>query len=330
VRRYLKEFLLDPRVIDAPWPIRQFVVRCCILPFRPKASAEAYRTVWTEQGSPLVATSRAVAKQLAQRLSVPVFLAMRYGQPDIPSVLAQMQKAGVREALLIPQYPHYAMSSYETVVARVAECARVHAPEIRWDVQPPFPDRPDYIAALAQVAGTYLAKEEWDHLLFSFHGLPERHIRQGDVTGQHCLVREDCCEVRHPSQGVCYRHQTRQTARAVAAALGLPPERWSIAYQSRLGREPWLAPYTDFELERLARAGVRRLRVICPAFVADCLETLEEIAVRGRETFLHAGGISFEMIPCLNEHPAWIQVLEGMISEWVAARLRLSKARPSH
>jgi protoporphyrin/coproporphyrin ferrochelatase len=309
VRRYLREFLMDKRVLDAPWPVRFFVVHALILPSRPRQSAEAYHAVWTPEGAPLITTSRRAQALLQQRINVPVELAMRYQNPSVPHALRQLAQRGVRELLLIPLFPHYAMSSYETAVEHVRNSLRHLAPHIQLTVQAPFYNSPSYVAALAATAQPFL-QQPYDHLLFSYHGIPERHLRKSDPTHAHCLASPNCCEPPHPAHSTCYRAQCLATTRAFVRLT--PVHSHSVAFQSRLGREPWLTPYTDQELVRLARNGVRRLLVICPAFVADCLETLEEIGIRGRETFLQAGGTEFHLIPCLNDHPAWIKTLEAM------------------
>ena len=318
VRRYLREFLMDGRVLDAPWPIRFAVVNFAILPLRPRQSAHAYQSIWTAEGSPLVVTSRHVQLQLQQRVAVPVELAMRYQNPSIEHAIQRLAAKGARELLLIPLFPHYAMSSYETAVERVKEVVRRKALPLRITVQPPYYDHPDYIAALVASAQPYLSKP-YDHLLFSFHGIPERHLRKSDPTGRHCLMTGQCCEVPSPAHNTCYRAQCFKTMKAFVARTGLPADKYSIAFQSRLGRDPWLKPYTDFELPRLAQQGKKKMLVICPAFVSDCLETLEEIGIRGRETFLEAGGEDLRLIPCMNEHPEWLKALEKMIDGFVLA-----------
>jgi ferrochelatase len=208
------------------------------------------------------------------------------------------------------------MSSYETAVERVKAVLARRAPRMLLEVQPPFYALPDYIAALIASAEEYLRKD-YDHLLFSFHGVPERQIRKSDPTGRHCLTVPDCCEAANPAHATCYRAQCFKTAAAFVANAGVPEGKHSISFQSRLGRDPWLKPYTDFELPRLAREGKQRLLVMCPAFVSDCLETIEEIGIRGRETFLAAGGKEFTRIPCLNEHPLWLEALEGMATRFL-------------
>lgn len=314
VRRYLNEFLMDGRVIDTLWPLRRFVVGM-ILINRPKESAHAYQSIWTKEGSPLVVTSRNAQALLQKRVKVPVELAMRYQNPSVPDVVRRLAAQGITELLMIPLFPHYAMSSYETAVVWVQENIAKFAPGMKLKVQKPYYDAPDYITALAAVSAPAL-KTDYDHLLFSFHGIPERHLRKSDPTKQHCLTFDRCCEVKSPAHDFCYRHQCFQTAKSLAGWCGVPADKWSVSFQSRLGRDPWLKPYTDFELERLPRAGVKKLVVISPAFVADCLETIEEIGMRGKETFLQAGGEEYTLIPCLNEHPAWITALENMVKEF--------------
>jgi ferrochelatase len=310
VRRYLNEFLMDGRVIDTPWPLRRFIVGM-ILINRPKESAHAYEKIWTPEGSPLVVISRHVREKLQERVSLPVELAMRYQNPSIERAIRSLAVQKVDETQLIPLFPHYAMSSYETAVVRVKEVAAKLAPQMRIAVQPPYFDAPDYIAALVASAKDFL-ETGYDHLLFSFHGLPERHLKKSDKTGKHCLTAPNCCEIASQAHATCYRAQCFKTVAAFVKLAGVPAGKFSISFQSRLGKEPWLKPYTDFELAELPKRGVKKLLVVCPAFVSDCLETLEEIGIRGRETFLQAGGREFAQIPCLNEHPLWIAALGKM------------------
>lgn len=314
VRKYLREFLMDPRVLDTPWPVRWCVVNLAILPSRPVQSAEAYEKVWTKDGSPLVVTSRNVQRELQSRFgpSTPVGLAMRYQNPSIESAIGQLRDEGVTDLFVFPLFPHYAMSSFETAVVRTAEVAARLAPRMKLKNAKPYYNDPAYVAALSASAAAFL-DEGYDHLLFSFHGLPERHLRKADPTGCHCLAAPDCCETPSPAHPTCYRAQCFATVRAFVEAAGVPAAKYSVAFQSRLGRDPWLKPYTDFEFTRLAESGVKKLLVICPAFVSDCLETLEEIAMRGREIFLEAGGREFELIPCMNEDPRWLDALEQII-----------------
>ena len=312
VRKYLREFLMDGRVLDAPYLMRFCIVHFAILPSRPKQSAEAYHKIWLPEGSPLVVTSQKVRFDLQQRLDFPVELAMRYQNPSIENAVRNLRAQDVTELLLIPLFPHYAMSSFETVVERVKQVMARRAPQMSLQVVLPYYDQPHYVEALVASAADYLRKD-YDHLLFSFHGLPERHLRKSDPTRGHCLRVERCCDIASRAHRTCYRMQCFKTAEQFVKRAGV--RRYSIAFQSRLGREPWLRPYTDQEFVRLARGGVSKLLVICPAFVSDCLETVEEIGMRGREMFLNAGGAEFTLIPCLNDHPIWIDALEKMVTD---------------
>ena len=326
VRRYLREFLGDERVIDRPpQPFRWILVNGLIVPFRAPKSAHAYQSVWTAEGSPLVVTSRRTQQKLQQRFNLPVELAMNYGNPSIPDVLHKLAKAGIDRLLLFPQYPHYAMSSWETVVAKVYREAAKIAPDVRIEcVQPYFADD-DYVAALVASARPYLAKPH-DHLLFSYHGIPVRHLTKADSSQAHCQIAPDCCNTCSPVHSTCYKAQVTRTTQAFAKLAGLDPARWSMSFQSRLVGEPWISPYTDYEFERLPKAGKKRLLVITPAFVTDCLETLEEIRMRGAEDYLAAGGESFEHIPCLNDLPVWIDFLERRVRQWAAGGDALAAA----
>lgn len=320
VARYLEEFLGDERVIDQPGSrfLRSLIVKR-IIQKRVADSAHAYSTIWTEDGSPLLVISRSVQQKLAAQLgsAAKVYLAMRYAEPSIASIVAQMAADGVEDALLFPQYPHYAMSSWETVVVKVqAEAARL-APRLRVTVVQPFFADADYIEAVQAVCAPYLSRG-YDHVLFSYHGIPERHLRQTDCSHAHCLTVADCCTTPSPAHATCYRAQCFATTRALVARAGIPADRHSNSFQSRLGREPWLSPYTDYELPRLAKEGKKRLLVLCPAFVADCLETIEEISGRGRELFLEAGGQEFQQIPCPNDHAAYIDFLAKRATRWLS------------
>ncbi|MGP8201540.1 MAG: ferrochelatase [Limisphaerales bacterium] len=319
VRAYLGEFLMDGRVLDAPYPVRWCIVHLAILPTRPAQSAEAYEKIWTPEGSPLVATSRKVQKALQDRSGVRVELAMRYRKPSIPEAVAKLRDEGIRELLVIPLFPHYAMSSYETAVERVAEVMASIAPHMSLTIVPPYYDHPDYIRAMTATASEQLNRG-YDHLLFSFHGIPERHLRKADPTGCHCLRSRDCCEGGSPALRTCYRAQCFKTVEAFVRMASIPESRYSVAFQSRLGREPWLKPYSDQVIEGLAKAGTKKLLVICPSFVSDCLETLEEMGIRGRKTFLDAGGKEFHLVPCLNEHPLWLDFLEHLVREFTTGK----------
>jgi ferrochelatase len=319
VRRYLREFLGDKRVLDMPAPLRWLLLEGIILRTRPKRSAHAYASIWTPEGSPLVVTSTKVQGKLAAAVgpSTPVYLAMRYGRPSIAEVVARISADGVEEVLLFPQYPHFAMSSWETVTARVDEEVRRISPRLKVDCVRPFYADSDYIDALYAVSAPWLA-EPHDHVLFSFHGLPVRHLRKADKSGVHCMKVADCCNVPSPAHATCYRAQCLATARALALKANLPPGSHSFSFQSRLAGEPWLEPFSDHEFVRLPSAGKKRLLVICPSFVTDCLETLEEVSIAGRKTFLDAGGETFRQIPCLNDSQAYIDFLAGRVRSWLA------------
>ncbi len=265
VRRYLREFLGDERVLDLAAPLRWLLLEGLILRTRPKRSAHAYAKVWTPDGSPLIATSRQVQQKLAARTPVPVALAMRYGQPAIASVLARLVADGVDDILLFPQYPHYAMSSWETVVAKVFAEAQKFSPTPRFTVVQPFYAETAYIDALVASARPYL-KKPYDHLLFSYHGLPVSHLRKADSSHVHCMGAPDCCETCSPAHATCYRAQIFHTTRAFAARAGLDPARWSVSFQSRLAGEPWLEPYTDHEFERLPQEGKKKSPGYHPRF----------------------------------------------------------------
>lgn len=318
VRRYLREFLGDERVIDIPAPLRWLLLEGIILRTRPRKSAHAYASIWTAEGSPLMRTSERVRGKLRDALGAdtPVYLAMRYGAPSIADVVRRMAADGIEHVLVIPQYPHYAMSSWETVVVRVEEEVRRLPRALRVTCVPPFYADDDYIEALHAVTAPYFASA-YDHVLFSFHGVPLRHLRKAGCTHGRAADACDCCPPGSATRETCYRAQVWATTRALAARAGLPPERTSVSFQSRLGWEAWCQPSTEAELARLPAAGVKRLLVLCPAFVADCLETLEEIAGAGRATFLAAGGERFELIPCLNDQRPYIDFLAGRVERWL-------------
>lgn len=318
VKVYLREFLMDPCVIDAPYPIRKMIVHGFILPFRPKHSAEAYESIWWDEGSPLLVISRRVLHALRAQVDRPVALGMRYGNPSIKTALVELIEQGVEDVFLIPLYPHYAMATTQTVVDKTRAVLDELGNPVRLTVMPPFFDDAAYIDALG--AGTEESlRWDYDHLLFSYHGIPERHVKKTDPTGRHCLKHEACCSTPSAAHTTCYRHQVYCTTEALVQKLEIPPDAYSVAFQSRLGVDAWLAPATAQEIERLARRGVKKLLVVCPAFVADCLETLEEIGLRGNELFQEAGGEELRLVPCLNDHPAWIEALASYCTREGAA-----------
>ncbi|WP_257293714.1 ferrochelatase [Endozoicomonas sp. YOMI1] len=310
VRNYLNEFLMDKHVIDLPWVIRRLILSLFILPFRPARSAEAYRAIWTEQGSPLIVNSEKCTERLRERTSIPIELAMRYGKPDMAKALRNLAKQpGIEEILLFPLYPHYAMSSVKTVIEHAKSLMQEMNIPLPLRVHPVFYDHDGYIEALVESAKPWLEKE-FDHLVFSYHGVPERHIIKDDPTGNHCLKDKSCCQKTSIAHKTCYRHQVYQTTEAFVEKAGIPIDKYSVGFQSRLGKAKWLEPNTLDVIKQLANQGVRKILVICPSFVSDCLETLEEIGIGAKEEFIKAGGKSLELIPCLNDHPAWIDLLK--------------------
>jgi len=318
VKPYLDEFLMDERVIDVPNILRNILVRGIILQTRPKKSAKAYAKIWWDEGSPLIVISERFAEKLKAHTEMPVTLGMRYGTITIKNALEELKNKGVDEVLVIPLYPHYAMSSYETVVVKVMEEQKQFFPEIRLTTLPAFYKNHDYIKVLSQSIAEGLKDFEYDHILFSYHGIPERHIRKSDPTKYHCKIDGSCCSINSVAHNTCYRHQVYETTELVKAELKLPEEKVSSSFQSRLAGDPWLKPYTDYEFERLAKEGKKHLAVITPAFVSDCLETLEEIAMEGKEQFEEAGGTAYKHIPCLNDSDAWVQVMAKWVNQWQA------------
>lgn len=314
VRRYLNEFLMDERVIDMPYLSRLLLVKGIIVPFRAPKSAAAYQSIWTKEGSPLTVISRQLEQAVQQLVKEPVALAMRYGSPAPWTAYDELLKKvpDLEEVVLVPLYPHYAMSSYETAVEYAKEIHTKKKYKFRLTIIPPFYNEPVYLHALAESIRPFL-QQEFDQILFSYHGIPERHVKKSDLTGSHCLKVNDCCNVKSPAHGTCYRHQCFTTTRLTAEMLGIPADKYRLSFQSRLGRDPWLQPYTAVRLAQLPGEGVKKLLVVCPAFVSDCLETLEEMGVEGKEIFLHAGGESFTLIPCLNIHPLWVKAVAGYV-----------------
>lgn len=315
VKEYLLEFLMDGRVIDYPYLLRSLLVKGIIVPFRAKKSAKAYRSIWTAQGSPLIHTTRQVQDLLEKAMGLPVEIAMRYRKPSPEEAFSKLlqKQPDIEEVVAVPLYPHYAMSSYETAVEQVKEIHAANKYPFSLKIVPPYYNHPSYLEALAESIRPYLS-EDYDHILFSYHGVPKRHIRKSDVTGSHCLSSGDCCSIPSEAHKYCYRHQCLATTGMIAGMLKLPPGKFSNSFQSRLG-SGWLEPFTDKQLEEMPGRGIKNLLILCPAFVSDCLETLEEIAEEGRETFLHAGGERFKMIPCLNTSARWIESLGVLINQ---------------
>jgi ferrochelatase len=313
VRRYLREFLGDPDVISLPAPLRFLLLEGIILRTRPKKSAEAYRKVWTERGSPLMWHSMDLVDKVRGRVApgTRVELAMRYGSPSIHDVLSRLQKDGVDDICVFPLYPQYSRASTKTVVTKInLEARRLgYAPTLSW--VPAFYDAPEYIDAFAAVGRRVLDGGTFDKVLMSFHGYPVRYLREDDPSGSHCQRRSDCCDVDVDANRDCYKHQCEVTGRALSARLGLNHDDVGVCYQSRL-RDNWAKPFTDTVVIDAARAGAKKMVVFCPAFVADCLETLEEIAIRADEDFREHGGESLTLVPSLNSEPEWVDAVVSL------------------
>jgi len=313
-RAYLRQFLSDPRIIDvAPWK-RWLILNCFILPFRPKRTAAAYRSIWTDRGSPLIAISEDFRNALAARLPhLHVAIGMAYGAPGVHDALDQLIDQGVDRIIVVPMFPQYASATTGSVSEAVYRAAAEKWNVPALSVMPPFYHDAGFLDAWKAVAAPALEEFKPDHVLLSYHGLPERHVRKSDPTGTHCLCSGDCCDRAVPANRMCYRHHCMETSRALVERLGLEEGRYTIAFQSRLGRDPWLGPATDHTIAQLAQSGVKRLAILSPAFVADCLETLEEIGIAGRETFEEHGGEDFLLVPSLNTHPAWVEAMAGLV-----------------
>ena len=314
LKTYLKEFLLDERVLDMPRWKRSLLVNGIIVPFRAPKSAKAYESIWTAEGSPLIVLTKQLKEALAAQVDMPIEICMRYGNPSPKAALDKLQKEHpqLQEVILVPLYPHYAWSSYETAVVYAVEQYKKENYSFNISVVPPFYNNQKYIDALAASMQPYL-QPDTDLLVFSYHGIPERHITKRHATGVHNISNPDKCCSEISLQQFCYRHQVITTTQLVAKKLGLPREKYAITFQSRLGRDPWLLPFTATSLQKWPMQGVKKIAVACPAFVSDCLETLEEMGEEGRTFFLEAGGSSFTLIPCLNIQPQWVNALQELL-----------------
>jgi len=316
VKKYLDEFLMDERVIDLPYLLRALLVKGIILNTRPKKSAKAYKKIWWPEGSPLIVLSKRLQTNLQKKVSLPVELAMRYGNPSIEHGLTQLNNQGVDEVLLLPLYPQFAMATTETIVVLAEKIKKEKFPTMKLEILPAFYNKKDYIKNLADSIQDSLQNFKSDYILFSYHGVPERHIRKSDVTKSHCQINNTCCVTPSKAHDFCYRHQCLETTRQVAEVLGLEEGKFGTSFQSRLGRDPWLQPYTDATIDGLAQKGIKNLAVVTPAFVSDCLETLEEIGMEAAESFKENGGEHFLSIPCLNDREDWVHTLTSWVEEF--------------
>lgn len=318
VKKYLGEFLMDERVIDVPLWARTLLVKGIILNTRPKISAKAYKKIWWEEGSPLIVLSERLEHKLKQEVEIPTALAMRYGSMTIKNGFQQLVDQGVDEVLIVPLYPQYAMATTETILVLAKELRDTHFPQLSLSDLPPFYNNPEYIKVLSNTIKKSLEGKTYEHLLFSYHGIPERHIRKSDITKSHCKIDKSCCITPSEAHTYCYKHQCLEVTRLVGEELGLEDGVYSTSFQSRLGFDPWLQPYTDRTIERLGKEGTKSMAIATPAFVSDCLETLEEIAMEGEEIFHEVGGKEFTTIPCLNDDPAWVSLLAKWVTAWAS------------
>jgi len=321
VKTYLAEFLMDERVIDVPLWARTLIVKGIILNTRPKASAAAYKKIWWKEGSPLIVISERLKAKIQKHVEIPVGMAMRYGCMTIKKGLQNLVDKGVDEVFLVPLYPQFAMATTETILVLAEEVKKKHFPNLKIESLPAFYNNPDYIEVLSKSISEHLKGKEYEHLLFSYHGVPERHIRKSDVTKSHCKIDGNCCATPSKAHEFCYRHQCLEVTRLVAEKLNLKERTYSTSFQSRLGFDPWLQPYTDRTIERMGKQGIKNMAIVTPAFVSDCLETLEEIAMEGKEIFHEMGGQSFTTIPCLNDDDSWAALLSKWVNEWALSKM---------
>jgi len=317
VKAYLKEFLMDPYVVDIPYLLRWLLVNAVILQTRPKKSSEAYKKVWTTRGSPLLHHHLDLSSKVKKLLEkeTHVIPAMRYGNPSIEKALHEFAHEGITELTIFPLYPQYSLAATETSLQHALKLSQKILPGAKIKMIRDFFDSPDFLNAFAETAREDLAKFNADYVLFSFHGLPERHVKKTDLSQAHCLMKEGCCDQITEVNRNCYRAQSFHTAHELAKRLGLPKEKYAVSFQSRLGRTPWIKPYTDELYESLPKKGYKKIAVLCPAFVADCLETLEEIAIRGREDFVKFGGEDLKLIPSLNSSDQWAAAVVALAAQ---------------
>lgn len=316
VSRYLSEFLMDERVIDIPYLARWLLIKGIVVPLRAPKSAKKYKSIWTENGSPLIHITFELAKKVQAFSGLPVYVCMRYANPSIDAVMKKItaEHPDIEELVMLPLYPHYAMSSYETAVVQARNVYEANHYKFNLKIVKPFYNHPQFISALAASIKPYL-NGTYDHVLFSYHGIPERHVRKTDPTRKHCLSSKDCCSLSSEAQQFCYRHQVLKTTELVAKELNLPADKFSYSFQSRLGQDKWLQPFTATQLNEFPGRNIKNLVIVCPAFVSDCLETLEEIRMEGKEGFIKAGGNKFEVVPCLNANDDWVAAVHQLVSE---------------
>jgi len=314
VRQYLKVFLSDDYVVDLPKFLQQLILKAFILPFRPKKTLHAYKQIWTEEGSPLIISTKNMAKKLKSKTNWKVEIAMRYEEPSIENAIRNLKNEGFEKLFVVPLYPHNAMATTLTTEIEVQRIVDNIFENLELVFIKPFFNNKNYIDALKKSIQPFIEKNKYDKLIFSYHGIPKRQARKTDLTGNHCFSSQDCCEIICPGSEDCYRAHTVQATNKVVEELGLKNEEWEIAYQSRIG-PGWLTPFTDKRLAEMPDQGIKSIAILCPSFISDCLETLEEIDIRGRDTFINAGGENMTYIPCLNESEDAIELLKSLIVE---------------
>ena len=311
IKEYLTEFLTDDNVIDLPKIIQKILVKNIIVPFRSKKTQEAYNSIWKKDGSPLIINTKSLAKKLSDKTNYSVEIAMRYQYPSIKQAIEKLINKGCKEIIAVPLYPHYAQSTIFTTENKIKEISTSLGGNLKISFIRPFYNEEGYINALTSLIKESLPSD-FDHLLFSYHGIPERHVKNTDPSKTHCLKVKDCCNIKADAHQFCYRHQVLETTKLCAKKLNIEKEKWSVSFQSRIG-PGWLKPFTDKVLDELPEKNIKKLAVVCPAFVADNLETLEEINIRAREQYLYNGGVEFTYIPCLNDNDNWVDFLSNYI-----------------
>ena len=312
VRQYLRVFLSDDNVVDLPKFFQQFILRLFILPFRPKNTLEAYEKIWTKEGSPLIISTESIANKLTEKTGWNVEYAMRYEEPSIEKALHKFKKNEINKIYVISLYPHNAMATTVTTELETRNVAMNVSNDFELIFTKPFFDNEEYINAMVNSIRPYVENKSYDKIIFSYHGIPKRQAKKTDETGEHCFSTSNCCEIENDGSKDCYRSHTRIASDLTAKKLGLKDDQWEIAYQSRIG-PGWLTPFTDKRLAKLPEEGKDNIAILCPSFISDCLETLEEIDIRGRETFLKAGGKKMTYIPCLNDSEDTINLLENLV-----------------
>lgn len=312
VRKYLREFLMDERVIDIPFWKRWPLVNLIIAPFRAPKSAEIYQQLWEERGSPLLFYGQDLTQLLQQALGnqYKVVLGMRYQNPSLQTALDQLRECG--KIVVLPLFPQYASASTGSVHQKVMELVRqwTNIPEMVFISN--FVDEPLFVEAFAKLARPYMESTDFDHIVFSYHGIPERQIKAAAVNN-YCQINDKCCARYHVSNQYCYRAQCYQTSRLLAEALGIPEEKYTVSFQSRLGKDPWIKPYTDIIIRDFPAKGIKKVLAFSPSFIADCLETTIEVGEEFREIFMEAGGEHWQLVESLNDSETWVECLKTMV-----------------